>query len=58
MILSVLLCVLGLSGLSAIGWFLWWPLVLLPFSAAALLAGLTTDWEAARGKSAGSSPQR
>lgn len=58
MILSLLLVVLGLSGLSTIAWFIWWPLVLLPGSIAALYVGLTTDWEAARGDSARTSPKR
>lgn len=57
MIYGVVLVVLGLAGLSAIGWFLWWPLVLLPFSVAFLYVGLTTDWEAARGNTAGTSPR-
>lgn len=58
MIVAVLLSLLGLIGLSTIGWFLWPPLVLLPFSIACLFVGLTTDWEATRGNTAGTSPKR
>jgi hypothetical protein len=50
-VIGVDLVVVGVALLSAFLTIVWWPLVLVPWAAVFITAGLFVDWEATRGKS-------
>lgn len=56
--IGLVLVLAGLTGLTLFAWIVWPPLALAVPSVASLVAGLLTDWEAARGKPARTPPRR